>query len=179
MWSWDLLIWWTSYSFCLVLLIFKGEDPAYKISLRGFNVGSYFDTYRPISFKVGMTGEITKLYILISVWMALTFIHGHSCMRFFFLNPRTFHCRFQWSSVCCLNQLVCCSSLLDLPCTAIFKGENSADNFIKCTFNIVMCRDTYESICLKICVIQSTTKLYSLIPVWMTLMLTQGSRFTG
>ena len=25
--------------------------------------------------------EITKLYILISVWMTLIFIQGHSCMR--------------------------------------------------------------------------------------------------
>ena len=28
----------------------------------------------PISFKLGMMAEITELYILISVWMTLTFI---------------------------------------------------------------------------------------------------------
>ena len=47
----------------------------------------YSDMYR-LSFKLGMLMETMKLYILISVtfskgpvWMTLTFIQDHSCMR--------------------------------------------------------------------------------------------------
>ena len=34
-----------------------------------------------ISFKLIMVIEITELYHLIPVWMTLTVIQGHSCMR--------------------------------------------------------------------------------------------------
>ena len=44
------------------------------------------NVYRPISFKLDMMIETTRLYILISVWMILTFIQGHSCMRHFLRN---------------------------------------------------------------------------------------------
>ena len=57
------------------------------------NVGLHSDIYRPISFKLGMMVEITGLYILISVWMTLTFFQGHSRIR----NqkpPRTFSRKF-------------------------------------------------------------------------------------
>ena len=33
------------------------------------------------SFKIGMMTDATKLYGLIPLLMALTFIQGHSCMR--------------------------------------------------------------------------------------------------
>ena len=46
-----------------------------------FKIGLYSDIYIPISFKLGMMIRISKLYILVSVWMSLTFIQGHSCMR--------------------------------------------------------------------------------------------------
>ena len=39
-----------------------------------FNIGFYSDSYLPISFKPSMMIKTTKLYILISVWMTLTFI---------------------------------------------------------------------------------------------------------
>ena len=45
------------------------------------NVGLYSDIYRAISFKLFMRIGNTKLCILISVWMTLIFIQGHSCMR--------------------------------------------------------------------------------------------------
>ena len=47
------------------------------IKKRNFNVGLYSE----ISFILGMVIKSTKLYILVSVWMTLTFIQGHSCIR--------------------------------------------------------------------------------------------------
>ena len=38
------------------------------------------DIYRPLSFKLGMIVESTEPYILMSVWMTLTFIQGHSLL---------------------------------------------------------------------------------------------------
>ena len=48
---------------------------------KNVNVGLYSDMKRPISFTLGMMIETTNLYIVISVWMTLTFIQGHICMR--------------------------------------------------------------------------------------------------
>ena len=45
------------------------------------NVFLYSDIYGSVSFRLGLMIKITKLYILISVWMTLTFIQGHSCMN--------------------------------------------------------------------------------------------------
>ena len=42
-----------------------------------------------------------------------------------------------------------------------------------------MCQDTCEPICFKLGIMLNTTKHYSLIPVLMTLMFTQGHRITG
>ena len=62
----------------------------------------------------------------------------------------------------------------------IFKGENSADLiFMKYTFNISVCRETCEPTCFKLSMVLDTTELYSLIPVLMTLMFTQGHRVMG
>ena len=48
-----------------------------------FSIDLYSDIYRLISLIV----ETTKLYISVSVWMTLTFIQGHSCMR----NEKLWH----------------------------------------------------------------------------------------
>ena len=63
----------------------------------------------------------------------------------------------------------------------MFKGENSAEVIFwkKTMFNIIMCQDTFEPICFKLGMMLNTTKLYILIPVWMTLMFIQGHRVTG
>ena len=50
---------------------------------------------------------------------------------------------------------------------------------MKYTFNIVLYQETGEPICSKRGIMLNTTKLSSLIPVWMTLMFTQGHRVTG
>ena len=63
------------------LFSIQGREPYFD----GFveeanNVGLYPGIYRPISIKLSMMIlEATKFYILISVWMTLTFIQGHSC----------------------------------------------------------------------------------------------------
>ena len=49
--------------------------------LKKINIGLYSDIYRPISVKLGIVIETTKLHIVISVWMTLIFIQGYSCMR--------------------------------------------------------------------------------------------------
>ena len=41
----------------------------------------YSDIYVPISLKFGIIIETTNLHILISVWLTLTSMQGHSCMR--------------------------------------------------------------------------------------------------
>ena len=43
--------------------------------------GLYSDIYSLISFKLGVMIETTELYILISVWMTLTFIQGCTSIR--------------------------------------------------------------------------------------------------
>ena len=52
----------------------QGREPYLNINLNG-------DIYRPISFKLGVMIEIAKLYILRLVWMTLTFVQCHNCMR--------------------------------------------------------------------------------------------------
>ena len=64
------------------LFNFKGDNPTYLILLKkNFNVGLYSDIWKPNYFKFDVIIETTKLYILLSVWMTLTFIQGHSCIR--------------------------------------------------------------------------------------------------
>ena len=68
--------------------IFIGENPFYVILLRKqINIDEYSNIYRPISFKLGMMIETTKVYILIPVWMTFKFILGHSCM----INHKLLH----------------------------------------------------------------------------------------
>ena len=62
------IISWEQVTFYCVHSVCKGESPFQKQS-PGFTLGLYFDIYRPISFKLDMMIETTKLYILISVWM--------------------------------------------------------------------------------------------------------------
>ena len=139
----------------------------------------YSDIYRPISFKVGMIIEITNLWILVSVWMTLTFIHGHSCMK----RNASVSIFLEISLLILTNfrmllQLVDLLKLkLNLFCTNNIQGRKHCwHDFIKYTVNIVLCWDISEPICFKLDMMWDMTILYSLIPVWMTLKLTQGHR---
>ena len=126
--------------------------------------------YWPNSFKLGILVESTKLYIFISVWMALTFIQGHICMGNQKLHSpfcRKFKYLFGCSSVCWHDLLLFKSSCYFFFCVLfcfveglICKGENSADvKFIKFVLNIVMRQDTCELICFKLGMMFNTTKL--------------------
>ena len=89
--KWNLVCWWdlldvplSSYFFYLIHWMFKGESlltwfSCSKRKKKKENVGFYLDIYRPMFFKLGRMIETTKLYILISVWMTLTF-SSHSCV---------------------------------------------------------------------------------------------------
>ena len=61
------------------MFVRQEENLTIVISLQNtVSAGLYSDSYRPVSFKLGVMVETTKLYILISVWMTLIFIHGFS-----------------------------------------------------------------------------------------------------
>ena len=55
------------------MILFKKKDT--------FSISLYSDIYGPISFRLGLMIGTTKLYVLISVWMALTVIKGHRYKR--------------------------------------------------------------------------------------------------
>ena len=105
--SWDFLVWWTTYSFSLVHLVFKGENPTCYFLLENFNVGLYSDIYRPISFKLGMVIAITS-----STFWYLDDLDLYSrsqlCQNQKVWCPfsQKFLCWFGWNVVCCRNQLV-------------------------------------------------------------------------
>ena len=70
--------------------------------------------------------------------------------------------------------------MLNLFCTNSIKGkEHCWRDFMKYTFDIVNCQDTCEPICFKLGMLRNTTKLYSLVSVWMILMLTEGHMDEG
>ena len=91
---------------------------------------------------------------------------------------RKFKYRFGWNSACCHNLLVPRKLMLNLFCTSNVQERGPCwRDFMKYTLNTVMCQDTCEPICFKLGMNQSTIKLHSLIPVWMTLMFSH--RVTG
>ena len=48
----------------------------YDFVKKSLHVGLYSYIYGPISFKLGVMIMTTKFYVLIAVWMTLTFIQG-------------------------------------------------------------------------------------------------------
>ena len=59
----------------------------------------HFDTYKLISFKLGMKLDMTKFFILMSVWMILTFTEGHRVRRKL-LFVQMLCCKVVQSSIC-------------------------------------------------------------------------------
>ena len=88
-------------------------------------------------------------------------------------------CKVTWSNSNVHDGWLCkgddCEEALYDEERGLFEHFSSCAKYI---FNIIMCLDTSEPICFKLNVI-NTTKFYSLIPVWMTLMFTQGHRIMG
>ena len=69
------------YSFYLRWSVFRGENLMSVIMLKIVNVSLHSDIYGPISFKLCVMIEITERYIIMPVWISLTFIHSHRFMR--------------------------------------------------------------------------------------------------
>ena len=70
--------------------------------------------------------------------------------------------------------------MLILFCANTTQGRELCwHDFKKYMFDMVMCQDTCEPISFELGMMLNTTDLYSLIPVWMTLMVTQGHRVAG
>ena len=140
----------------------------------------YSDIFRLISFRCGMMIETFILYILIPVLMTLTFIQGHRYIGNQKLS-RPFSCKwnwFRWNWVCCHNLLVCWSSCQICLVCHIQGRELCWWDFMNICLALSS-EDTYELICFKLGMLLNATILYSLIPVWMTLMVTQGHMVKG
>ena len=70
--------------------------------------------------------------------------------------------------------------LLNLFCAVnIQERELCLDDFITYTSYTGQCSDIYKLICYNLYMMLNTTKLFSLIPVWMTLTFTQDLRGMG
>ena len=113
-----------------------------------------------------MTLEITKLYILVSVWIALTFMQGFSCEKLktsvaIFLEIL----QLIWFQFGMLSQTAGLMKLkLNSVCTRNIQGRELCwRDFMKYTFNLVLCWGTCEPTCFKLGMKLSTTKLHSLI----------------
>ena len=59
----------------------EGRKYFYDFCTKRINIGLYSNIYRLMSFKLGMIIKTSELYIFVSVWMTLTFIQGHGCVR--------------------------------------------------------------------------------------------------
>ena len=120
------------------------------------NSGLNSHIYRPISFKLGLMIETTKLYILI-MWMTLMFFQV-------IWEIKDLNVHFLTNLGIDVNEIQ--FSVLKLIWNflhnILFKGENSAD--------VILC----ERICFKLGVMLNTSssRLYCLISVWMTLLFT-------
>ena len=118
------------------------------------------------------------------VWMTLTFIQSHGCMR-----NKKLQSPFSHKLICWLDEIGCVA-------TTCWFVETRA-NFFVCTNNIqgkelcwryILWYVCLASSCIRTLVDQcvsnlfsllNTAKVYSLISVWMTLMFTQGHWATG
>ena len=145
------------------LVIFQGIEPYLCDFVRGkepSNIGLYSDIYRPVSFKLAIMIGTTKFFMLISVWIKLTFIQGHSCMRNQTLwcpFSQKFRRPFGWNSVCCHTNLL--KRMLNLICTIdIQRRELCWCGLIKYIIDIVLCRDSCKPICFKVGRILDTTE---------------------
>ena len=84
---------------------------------------------------------------------------------------------FRLNSVCCHKLLACRSSCLICFIQILFEGENSADGILCGIWLKLFCVGTLvNQFVSKFYMMLDTTNLFSLIPVWMTLMVTEGHR---
>ena len=101
------LIW-----FCPLLPSKYSHTLTHRTEENNLYVGLHSDVYRLISFKCGVIANTSKQYCLIWVWMTLTFIQSHICMR----KQKLLHSfslqtcdQFGWNLVCYHDMLMCSS----------------------------------------------------------------------
>ena len=123
--------------------------------------------------------ETTKLFILISVWMTMTFIQGHTCVRktlvsFFFILTEVLHST-GWMKCSMLAQVVGLLKLmLSLFYASSIPGRELCWHLKNYSFNSDMDQKTCELMCCKLGVKPNTTNVHSLIQIWLTLIFIQG-----
>ena len=78
-------------------LVIKGENPTSVGVIEVFKNCLHLDTYELISFKLWRMIHLTKPYILIPVWITLTFTKGHMVTRKLELVC-SFCCKVTWPS---------------------------------------------------------------------------------
>ena len=144
-----------------------------------FDVGLYWHLQ---TCKLGMTIKTAQLYMLISVWMTVTFTQSTVTVVWDIKNSifsemsRSIWLKFSML----LHPVGLLKLMLNLLCTSNIQGIKLCwRDFIKSMFNVVLCQDTGYQICFKLGMMQNTTEPLSLLPVWMTFLSTQGHRVTG
>ena len=123
----------------------------------------------------------TKLLILISVWMTLIFTQVTVVWEKKWVSIFSEISQLIWMKFSKMLQPVGVLKLmLNLFCRSNIQGRELCwYDFIKHMINIALCQDTCGSICFKLGMMLDMTKLYSLIPVWLTLILVKGHRVMG
>ena len=106
--------------------------------------------------------KTTKLYVLISVWMTLTFTHCHSLAR-----NHSFWVHFLGSFADDLDEIQYAPQPVGfVEAYARFilerniQGRELSWHCMKYTFNIFVCQDTSEPICFIHCMMLNTAKLF-------------------
>ena len=177
---WDFLVWWTSYSLILShpFNIQLREPICVALLKQYFTIGLYSDIYRLISFTLGL---------MIGTTVSSTFwcLHGWPWPSFrvkLYEKSKTLVPIF--SDILLSIEMKFSLLLWFVEGHAIFwdgwclHKYCSRERTLLTWFYSVLCLDTCEQICFKLGMMLDTTRLYSFIPAWMTLMFTQGHRFT-
>ena len=83
-------------------------------------------------------------------------------------------CKWIWSDFGLMLRLVGLMKLILCPVWSIFKGENTAEMIWWKEVNVGLYSDMYRLISFKFGMMIDTTKLYRLIPLWMTSTVTES-----
>ena len=160
---WNLLAWRTSYSLDIVLSIFKGNNPTCVILFRNILMLTWSQTFTDAFLSNSVWWHSSLSSTLISDWMNFDKSELYEKLRTslsFFFDLDEIHC------VITARWFV--ESHAHFVLYKIQGREPCGRYLIKYTFLQA----------LSIYMMLNTNKLFSLIPIWMTLMFTQGHRVT-
>ena len=127
-----------------------------------------------------MVIKTTKFYILITVWMTLTFSQGHICLRKLLKSVLIFSQISQsiWLKRSMFPQPVGLLRfrLNTFRVISVQGRELYSADFVRYTLNIDLHSEAYQPISFKLGLMIDTSKLDILIPVYMTLTFNEGHR---